>query len=278
MSIAVSAFMLVLAGSAASAQTPATSTPAPVVTTASVSPAPTPATTAETQTTAAPGPYWALIGGYEWDTHGSSYGFFGPAYTRPFKPNVAWTARVFGNYLTYEFTDVGGETRVTSPGVVGALGLQFGEKHTFAVSAGPSVSWRKTKVTSSTGAETESDDTRVGANFGGELSLNPTPANNIQAILNYNTTDKYTWGRVGAKTQVTNRSWTGSNALFLGVEGIAQGNDDIRSLQGGGLFEINHVPSKFSVMFRAGYKRSTFDVGPSKTGPYFGIGIYKRLN
>jgi hypothetical protein len=33
-----------------------------------------------------------------------------------------------------------------------------------------------------------------------------------------------------------------------------------------------------SLMFRAGYKRSSFDVGADKTGPYFGINFYKRLN
>jgi hypothetical protein len=28
---------------------------------------------------------------------------------------------------------------------------------------------------------------------------------------------------------------------------------------------------------RVGYKRSTFESGPDKTGPYFGIGLYKRF-
>lgn len=270
MKTAVATWMLMLAGSAAGAQTlPSTN--------ATAAPTP-PAVTQSAQTSAPSSSYWALIGGYEWDTHGSSYGFVGPAYTHPFKPGVAWTARVFGNYLTYEYSDLTRTTRVKSPGVTSALGLQFGEKHTFAVYAGPSVSWRKTEVTTKAGVKTETDDTRVGANIGGELSLNPTPANNIQALVNYSTTDKYTWGRLGAKTQLTNRSWSGSNALFLGVEGIVQGNDDIRSTQVGGLFEINHVPAKLSLMFRAGYKRSTFDVGAAKTGPYFGIGLYKRLN
>lgn len=266
MKTAATAVILLLAGTAASAQTPATNT----------STAPTPVVT-QSATTTTEAPYWALIGGYEWDTHSSSYGFFGPAYTHPFKPNVAWTARVFGNYLTYEFSDTTKTTKVKSPGGSAAVGLKFGTKDYFAVSAGPSVSWRKTTVTTNAGVETETKETRTGVNIGGEISLNPG-ANNIQALANYNTTDKYTWARLGAKTQLTNRSWSGSNALFLGVEGIAQGNDDIRSVQFGGLFEVNHVPSKLSLMFRAGYKRSMFDVGADKTGPYFGIGFYKRLN
>src|SRR5688572_4370212 len=28
-------------------------------------------------------PFWELIGGYEGDTHGSSYAFFGPGYVHP---------------------------------------------------------------------------------------------------------------------------------------------------------------------------------------------------
>jgi hypothetical protein len=260
--------LLLVTASVAGAQSAAsnTATPPSAPTAVTQSTAPSPAA-----------PYWALIGGYEWDTHGSSYGFVGPAYTHPFgSDNVAWTARVFGNYLTYEFSDLTKTTKVHSPGASAAVGLKFGSKNTFAVSAGPSVSWRKTTVTTNAGAETKIDETRTGVNLGTEISAGS--ANNLQILGNYNTTDKYAWGRVGAKTQLTNRTWKDANALFLGVEAIAQGNQDIKSVQFGGLFEINHVPARMSLMFRAGYKRSTFAVGDAKTGPYFGIGLYKRLN
>jgi hypothetical protein len=260
--------LLLVTASVAGAQTPPSNAAAPLV-----------APPVVAQSTAPPpsAPYWALIGGYEWDTHGSGYGFFGPAYTHPFgSNNVAWTARVFGNYLRYEFSDLTTTTKVRSPGGSASVGLKFGAKNYFAVSAGPSVSWRHTTVTPNAGAETTTDETRTGANFGGEISAGS--ANNLQILGNYNTTDKYAWGRVGLKTQVTNRTWKDSNALFLGVEAIAQGNQDITSTQFGGLVEINHVPARLSLMFRAGYKRSTFAVGDAKTGPYFGIGLYTRLN
>ena len=46
----------------------------------------------------------------------------------------------------------------------------------------------------------------------------------------------------------------------------------------GALAEVLFVPAKFSVMFRGGYKRTSFDNGGAdKTGPYYGIGIYKRF-
>lgn len=263
---ALAGLMLLCVGTVAGAQTPAANT------------TPTPVPAQSSPSTPAPQSYWALIGGYEWDTHGSSYGFLGPQYTHRFgSGNVAWTARVFGNYLTYEFSDTTKTTEVKSPGGSASVGLKFGTKDFFAVSAGPSIAWRKTTVTTNAGVETKTDETRTGANIGGEISVSPGP-NNIQVLGNFNTTDDYAWGRVGAKTQLTNRSWTDKNALFLGVEAIAQGNDDIKSIQFGGLIEVNHVPAQLSLMFRAGYKRSSFDVGADKTGPYFGINLYKRLN
>lgn len=250
------------AGTVAHAQPAANEAPAPV---------------AATSQATAPAPTWALIAGYERDSHGSSYGFAGPAYVKPVRPGLAWTARVFGSYLTYEFSDMSGATAVRAPGANGSLGLQFGERNTFTIGAGPAVSWRTETITPGTGVEFENSETRWGMNVGAEAYLNPTSHSNVQALVNYNTTDKYIWSRAAFKQQISNLSGSGTTALSLGVEGIAQGNDDIRSLQGGGLLEVAHAPSSFSLTFRAGYKRSTFDVGPSKTGPYFGVGLYKRF-
>jgi hypothetical protein len=195
----------------------------------------------------------------------------------PIRPNLAWTARAFANYLAYEFTGADGETEVRSPGLSASAGLRFGEKSWFGVYAGPEVRWRKTELTATNGTIVDSDETSVGANIGAEAYVNPTSHNNLHGIVNYGTVDKYTWARLGFKEQISNRNWQGSTATFLGVEGIAQGNEDIRSTQIGGFFEVTRVPANLSVMFRVGYKRSTFDVGPNKTGPYFAIGFYKRL-
>jgi hypothetical protein len=222
--------------------------------------------------------FWELISGYEGDTDGSGYSFFGPSYVRPIRPGLSWTARAFGNYLTYQFSELDGATHVRSPGVNSAIGLQFGDKSFFRVLAGPEVKWRRTEVTGANGAIATRTDTRLGANAGGEMYANPTSHNNVQGIVNYNTSDTYTWGRLGFKEQINNHAWEGPNTAFLGVEGIAQGNHDIRSRQLGGFFEITHVPAKVSVVFKAGYKRSTFNVGPDKTGPYFSVGFYRRLN
>jgi outer membrane protein assembly factor BamA len=225
----------------------------------------------------APAPaFWELISGYEADTEGSGYGFFGPSYVRPIRPGLSWTARAFGNYLSYQFSDLDGATHVKSPGVSTAAGLQFGDRQFFRLLAGPELKWRRTEITGP--AASTRTDTQLGANFGSEVYANPTSHNNIQGLVNYNTTDRYSWGRLGFKEQVNNHAWQGANTAFVGIEGIAQGNHDIRSKQVGGFFELTHVPAKVSMVFKAGFKQSTFEVGPAKTGPYFSVGFYRRMN
>jgi len=222
-------------------------------------------------------PFWELVSGYEGDTHGSAHGFFGPSYVRPIRPGLAWTARAFASYLSYHFSNVNGATDVRSPGVSSAIGLQFGDTHFFRVLAGPEVKWRRTEVTAS-GITSTQTDARFGVNVGSEVYANPTPHNNIHGIVNYNTSDRYTWGRLGFKEQIGNRAWERPLTTFLGIEAIGQGNRDIRSRELGGFFEVSHAPAKVSLMFKAGYKRSTFDVGPAETGPYFSVGFYRRMN
>jgi hypothetical protein len=215
---------------------------------------------------------WAVVGGFDWDTQETNYGFFGPMYVDPIRPNLAWTARVFGSYLRYEFQTAAGLAKVRAPGVSGAVGLQFGSRNTFSVSVGPAISWRRTTTTTPAGAEVKVNDTRAGATFGVETYLNPTSQNNLHGLLYYSTADEYLWSRLGFKQKVAG---SGATSFFVGPEVVVQGNEDIRSQQVGAVFSL--ARGNGSVDFRAGYKRSTFDLGPNKTGPYFGVGFYVRL-
>ena len=224
-------------------------------------------------------PYWASIGGYEVDSHDSGYGFFGPQYIRPIKPNVSFIGSANVNYLHYEYANAGGgHTTVRSPGVTTMGGLMFGTRNWFVIQAGPSFKRRNVEMFNAADSAIGDDkDFKVGFNVGTSAWVDPTTHNNIFAMYNYETVDQYHWGRVAFKEQVANRSFQGSWTPYLGVEYIGQGNQDIRSNQYGGFVEMAHNPSSVSVMFRAGWKRSTFEFGPARTGPWFAVGFYHRL-
>lgn len=258
--------VLLLCAATAWAQTPQPATtqsqPTPVTSTT-----PTPAADA-----------FELLGGYEADTHGSSYGFVGLGLIRGIRPDLAWVARGTVNFLAYEFESLDGLTEVRSPGIGAAAGLQFGGKNFVRVLVGPEVKWRRVEIAPVNGVDLSHSDTRVGATIAAEMVAHPSSHSTVMGLVNYGTADKYTWARLGFKQQVTNHDWQGNNTWYLGVDGTAQGNDDIRSVQLGGLVEVTFVPQDLSLQFRAGYKRSTFDVGPQRTGPYFAVGFYKRLN
>ena len=227
---------------------------------------------------ASEGSYWEIIGGLEFDTDGMMYGFVGPQWNRPLNENMRLTARAYLNWLQYEFEENGGLTQVSGPGISTQVGLKWGDRKTFKVGAGPSFKWRGETFTDVAGNETETDtDMEVGFSLGADTYMNLTDRDVFHGIVNYETVDGYLWSRAAYKRQITNLDWQQTWAHFLGGEGILQGNDDIRTVMLGGLVEFVHAPSSTAIMLRAGFKRSTFDVADDRTGPYFGINVYRRL-
>lgn len=222
--------------------------------------------------------YWAPIAGLERDTHGTTYMFVGPQYLHPLRDNLAVVATANLNYLRYEFAEGDGETRVGGPGVGTNVGLRFGGENWFQVGAGVGIKRRTERFFSRDERMlVENSDVRAGLNLASSVWVNPTDRTNVHGMVNYAAEDDYIWSRLGVKRQVSNFSWTGPFANFLGAEVMAQGNDDIRSLQLGGFLELAHVKSSASVMLRGGWKQSSFEFGDDKTGPYFAVGYYQRL-
>lgn len=222
---------------------------------------------------------WELIGGFEVDTHGTRYGFLGPVYLRRLNDNVKFTGHVYATTLNYAFSDGrGGETTVDAPGINPGIGLRFGDKNWFGIRAGLDIERRRQEYNPAGGRPSTSvRETRVGASVGADAWWNPTTRTNVHAMINHGTASDYTWGRIAVKRQVSNLDGTGSQTLHVGAEVIGQGNDDIRSWQLGGLIELAFPRHQLSLTARSGYKRSSFDAGPDKSGPYFGIGLWKRF-
>ena len=226
-------------------------------------------------------PYWALIGSYEQDTHGSGSGLLGPQYVRPFGDDKAWFAYVFGTYLHYEFdNEFGGTTEVDSPGVSPGVGMMWFRGGTqWSLNAGLGYKDRERVVTNGQGVVVgtggEDDGGQIDVQLGGQVYADLTSRQNLQGIVSYGTADQYLWTRLGYKVRMT--SDERPVGLALGVEAIGQGNDDITSYQGGGLVELQFNRHDSSVMLRGGYKRSTFESGSEQDGPYFGVNLYNRF-
>ena len=262
----------------------AQSAPRVTFTPAAASTVPAPASVTQPATG---GSYWELIGGAEFASDGLFYGFFGPQWTRPINDDMAVFARAYANWLQYEFDEAGGTTQVSGPGISTQVGLKFGDRHSFKVGAGPSFKWRSGTFTDADGTEIDIDDLdedgeiddgmEIGFSVGADAYINATDRDVLHGIVNYDTTDEYLWSRLAYKRQITNLDWQNTWAHHVGVEGILQGNDDIRTLMLGGLVEFTHAPSRTSLMLRGGFKRSSFDTADDKSGPYVGVNFYRRL-
>lgn len=224
-------------------------------------------------------PRWTANAGFEADSHDTGYGFAGPMYVKPFRPNMAWVAGGNFNYLYYEFPTVsGGHTNVRSPGVNVLGGMRFGGRNYFQLAGGPGFKRRHVEVLDASESVIRSSRrTEVGVHLVGVGSVDPTSHNNFYGQVAYGAEDDYIWSRAAFKEQLSNRSWSGRFTHFLGAEVIGQGNDDLRSIQFGPFVEFVHVPSSTAIALRAGYKRTTYDFGPDQTGPWFAIGIWHRL-
>jgi len=223
--------------------------------------------------------WWEFSGGWEADTHDTGYAFAGPSYHHRLSDDVSLNAGIHATNLEYAFENgVGGETEVHAPGFSPNVGLRFGRKNWIQGSAGLEVRRYRTEITDATDLMVSDDkDTRVGMSLGASAWLVPSSRSNVHAMIHYGTASKYTWGRLAARHQISNFSWHGPVTLYAGAEGIGQGNEDIRSWMAGGLLEFLIHRTSLSIMGRAGYKHSSFDIGPDKTGPYFGIGLWKRF-
>ena len=224
-------------------------------------------------------PWWDVTAGYEGDSQDTAYAFAGPGYNHPINDNTAIVARLTFSYLTYEFANGDGtRTHVSGPGISPTVGLRFGRKDNFKVMVGPDWKRRDREVMGPADIQlSKTDENNVGARFSADLYDDFAPHWNVHALASFGTAEDWLWTRVGVKRQLTNLNWHRPIALFLGAEGISQGNSDIRQWQAGGLAEIVHAPSSLSVMLRAGVKKSTFQHADDETGPYFGIGLYRRF-
>ena len=219
-----------------------------------------------------------------WEGYGQrGYGLVTPSYSFDLNPhpagvvhatNYSFLLRGSGSYLYYTTSQTGGVTDVTSPGVSfgGALRLQT---RRLTLTFGPSYEVRWTQDKLPTGQVTHTLEHGIMAQ--GDAYFQATPLTNLNGIISYEDANQYLWSRVAVKRQVTNTHFTAPRALSIGGEFTAQGNNEIRVYEGGGLVEIAFLHAHASLQFRSGYSREQYPDNSVKTVPYFGAGLYFDL-
>jgi hypothetical protein len=222
---------------------------------------------------------WDISGGYEADDNDTSYAFFGPSYNRPLNDNVALRLSVNVNHLKYQFENgEGGTTEVEAPGISPGVGLRFGNRNWFQVTGGVSIRDESRRITGAGDTLlSDEDDRRTGLFVGADAWYNTSRRSNLHAMVHYGGVSNYLWSRLAGRQQISNFDWRGPVSFYLGAEVVGQGNEDIKSWQVGPILEMALAHTQLSLTARGGYKRSTFDVGEDKSGPYFGVGIWKRF-
>lgn len=216
-----------------------------------------------------------LLGGWEGDSNDSGYAFTTIGYTHPFTPSIGITTRVTGGFLYYSFREGTGKTKVESPGG----NILVGPRLTFPGTSinllvGPQINQIREETTTASGRREKSED-RVGVTLNGSIWHQFTPRWDSLGIINFDSVNHYTWGRGGLKYRLTDDKQP--LHLSIGPELTLQGNADIFSVQGGGLFEIHYSPAKLSLGLRLGYKHSSFQQAPSRDDLYYGLGFYTQF-
>jgi len=202
------------------------------------------------------------------------YAFASPAFGLKVSDRASWLLRGAGSYLYYQFPDSTGTTNVRSPGVSGGMAFRFrSQRLTTTIGAGYEIRWDERKFGNGQSGRTVEGGVQAQV----DAFFQATPLTNLNVISSYGYANRYSWTRAGVKRQITNKKFTGSHALSLGIEGTDQGNRDLREYAAGGLFELAFLHAHASLQFRAGYTRRRY-VGQSYTSrPYLGFGLYRSF-
>lgn len=212
-----------------------------------------------------------FVGGWE-GSSSRSYGFAGPMVSFGTNGPWSWIARGSLSYLQYDLPEVGGIARVRSPGQAIGFALRYSGPRLNA-SFGPGYEIRQTTLRNSAGDEQKESERGLSAQ--GDAFFQATPRTNLSAILSYGAANKYFWGRVSAKRQLTNFDYSGPTALHVGIDLTSQGNDKSRAKQIGAMFEVAFPKARTSLQFRSGRSRIEFPDGATQSENYFGVGLYR---
>jgi outer membrane protein assembly factor BamA len=204
----------------------------------------------------------------------TGYGFISPMFSIPVTTTDSVVVKPTAGYLYYDTHELGGVTKVTSPGVSLGLGYRYSGPR-LTVDIGPAIEVLWERKAPAIGPDT--NETLVGTLLAGDAFFQATPLTNFNLIASYDQTNRYFWSRAGVKQRVTDLQFQNPWALLLGAEVTGQGNKDIRQYGVGGLVEFAFDKLQTSLQIRAGYSWIDFSDHTKDSRPYIGAGLYHHF-
>ena len=213
------------------------------------------------------------LGGWEGDSHGVGYGYFGLGTDIVGGDKLSLVSRLTGSYLYYDYDKPDSSIEFKSPGVSLLTGLKIKiKKSTLILLSGAEYRWNREDIRIISSGLTEIQRTnKLGAVFQGFLFAPLAARTQLMLLLNYDGSNQYIFSRLTLKQEFSGR------APALGLEGTAQGNDDITSIQVGAFIESPRILGGLSVKLSGGYKKSWLPEDFQEDGAYAGLSFYGRF-
>ena len=210
------------------------------------------------------------FGGWEGDTHGVGYGYIGSGIDIVSSDRISLIGRLSGSYLNYQYEKPDSSIEFTSPGVSLLAGARIRiRRSTIILLSGAEYRRNRENIRiPSSGLSELQRKNQLGVVFQGFLFASLADKTQMMMMLNYDGSNQYLFSRLTLK-----REFSGS-APTIGLEGTAQGNDDITSVQAGGLIESSRLLGGLYLKLSGGIKKSWFSEDGQEAGAYAGLSFY----
>ncbi len=203
------------------------------------------------------------------DTRGQGYQYFGLGVGQPVTERWTFMGKVVGNYLHYQYESGPRIIRASAPGVRFQIGPKyFDEQRYFILTGG--LDYRNTSLSHRDPAS-RTRGARTGGTIEAIYSQALTETFRTDLVLNYSSIGDFTWGRARLKHLIAVDPTR--HRIFVGLEGIGQGNRDYNAQQIGPMVEFQRLQEQFSIVLSGGYKRSSTFTHTA----YFGLELYYKI-
>lgn len=217
-------------------------------------------------------------GGWEGDGNGQGYGYIGIGRNIPVNGGIAVVTRLTASYLYYRFNHADSTTKVKSPGISLLFGVKFAIKKAIVIIlSGPELRRNREKINvANRGTVISRDEQELSAVLQGFVYTPLASRTSLMLLANYDGANQYVFSRLSIKQELRGTVF-GLPAPSAGIDGTAQGNDVIKSVQAGIFIEISKVFGNLSLRFSGGVKKSWFPDDSNAGGVYIGSGFYSQF-